>query len=171
MTAQPIIADYNPMLFPAQGNYASLDQMMAWAHYVMQRDPDFIIGDNYLRRWWIMPRNTFANVYLHEVRKSDDDRALHDHPWANSSYILSGGYIEHTPTGVFVRRAGDFIERQAEDLHRLEVMPGASCISLFCTGPKVREWGFQCPKGWVHWQDFTSPADSSKTGKGCGEYA
>ncbi len=150
--------------------YASLLDMQEWARGVMSRQPDFVIGDDYLRRWWVMPRNAFANVYLHDVRKSDDDRAMHDHPWANSSYILLGGYIEHTPHGAIERRAGDFVERQAADLHRLEVIPGQRCVSLFCTGPKVREWGFQCPKGWVHWQAFTSPTDSSKVGEGCGEY-
>lgn len=150
---------------------ANLGEMQDWAHGVMLRKPDFVIGDDYLRRWWVIPRNAFANVYLHEVNKSDDDRAMHDHPWANSSYILFGGYIEHTPEGSFIRREGDFVERPAHALHRLEINPGESCISLFCTGPKVREWGFQCLKGWVHWRDFTSPTDSSKTGKGCGEYA
>lgn len=162
------MADNTTIAPPA---YANLVEMQNWARGVMLRRPDFVIGDDYLRRWWVMPRNAFANVYLHEVCKSDDDRAMHDHPWANSSYILFGGYIEHTPEGSFTRRAGDFVERPAHALHRLEIIPGESCISLFCTGPKVREWGFQCPKGWVHWQEFTSPTDSSKTGKGCGEYA
>ncbi len=61
------------------------------------------------------------------------------------------------------------ISRPADALHRLEVIPGERAISLFVTGPRVREWGFACPHGWVHWRDFTSPDDSSKTGRGCGE--
>ena len=164
----------NSLIEPTSGMsipYASLDRMEEWARGIMLRAPDFVIGDDYLRRWWIMPRNAFANVYLHEIRKSDDDRALHDHPWPNSSYLLYGRYIEHTPEGRVLRQAGDFVERPANALHRLELLHGETAISLFCTGPKVREWGFQCPKGWVQWQDFTSPTDSSKTGKGCGEYA
>jgi len=150
--------------------YATIDELRTWAEGIMSRAPDFVIGDDYLRRWWVMPRNAFANVYLHQILKSDDDRALHDHPWANSSYILSGGYIEHTPEGSFLRKPGDFIERGADALHRLEVLPGMDCISLFTTGPKVREWGFQCPQGWVPWQLFTDPNDSSRTGRGCGEH-
>ena len=62
-----------------------------------RREPDFIIGDNYLRRWWLIPRNRWLNVYLHEFRASDDDRALHDHPWASCSIILRGEYFEHLP--------------------------------------------------------------------------
>ena len=149
--------------------YATLSDLQSWARSIMTRSPDFVIGDNYLRRWWVIPRNEMCNVYLHEILHSDDDRALHDHPWPNTSMILSGGYVEHTPEGVFVRKAGDVIERAATALHRLECEDGQSCVSLFITGPKVRDWGFACPQGWIPWQEFTDPNDSSQTGRGCGE--
>ena len=148
---------------------ATLDDMQAWASQIMERSPDFVIGDNYLRRWWLIPRNPFCNVYLHEILHSDDDRAFHDHPWQNTSFIIAGGYIEHTPSGVFHRQAGDVVSRAADALHRLEVIPGQSAISLFITGPTVREWGFDCPKGWVHWSDFVDAGDKGKIGRGCGE--
>ncbi|MEO0033840.1 MAG: hypothetical protein RIS94_3598 [Pseudomonadota bacterium] len=151
--------------------YANLKDLQLWAEREMLRAPDFVIGDNYLRRWWMIPRNELSNVYLHEFRKSDDDRALHDHPWDSTSVILFGRYREHLPGGIsLVRRAGDVVTRTAEQLHRVELEPGETCITLFITGPKVREWGFQCPQGWVHWQDFTDPTDSSQTGRGCGEH-
>jgi hypothetical protein len=149
---------------------ADLAQMQDWARTLMASRPaDFIIGDDYLRRWWVIPRNPWVNVYLHDIRKSDDDRAFHDHPWENASFLIEGGYLEHAPEGSFHRQAGDYVMRRAEQLHRLEVAPGMSAISLFITGPKLREWGFACPQGWVHWKDFTSETDSSKTGRGCGE--
>jgi hypothetical protein len=149
---------------------ADLGQMQDWARDLMASRPaDFIIGDDYLRRWWVIPRNPWVNVYLHDIRKSDDDRAFHDHPWMNSSFLISGSYLEHTPDGLFERKAGDYVVRGAQQLHRLEVAPGSSAISLFITGPKLREWGFACPQGWVHWKDFTSEHDSSQTGRGCGE--
>ena len=149
---------------------ADLSDMQNWARGLMASRPaDFIIGDDYLRRWWVIPRNRWLNVYLHDIRKSDDDRAFHDHPWMNSSFLIQGRYLEHTPQGVFERKAGDHVIRGAQQLHRLEVFPGESAISLFVIGPKVREWGFACPQGWVHWQDFTSEHDSSQTGRGCGE--
>jgi len=148
---------------------ASLADIQAWAASMMQRDPDFIIGDNYLRRWWVVPRNESCNVYLHEIRQSDDDRALHDHPWANRSLIIAGSYHEHTPDGVFVRKAGDVVDRSADALHRLVVDADQPVISLFMTGPVVREWGFACPKGWVPWRDFVDARDSGQIGRGCGE--
>jgi hypothetical protein len=150
---------------------ADLSAMQRWAEGLMaSRPPDFVIGDDYLRRWWVMPRNNYCNVYLHDIRKSDDDRAFHDHPWDNTSVILLGGYVEHTPAGRFVRSAGDVISRPANSLHRLEIVPGQRAISLFMTSQKVRDWGFACDHGWVHWRDFTSDTDSSKTGRGCGEH-
>lgn len=147
---------------------ASLADMQSWAAMTMaQREPDFVIGDNYLRRWWIIPRNDFCNIYLHEILRSDDDRALHDHPWENSSWLLDGSYIEHVPHGhSAVRTAGDFITRPATTLHRLEIPEGGRAVSLFMTGPKVREWGFACPQGWRHWKDFVGE-DVGQVGRGC----
>lgn len=149
---------------------ADLAGMQAWAEGLMASRPaDFVIGDDYLRRWWVLPRNPFCNVYLHDIRRSDDDRALHDHPWPNTSVLLFGSYIEHTPQGAFTRSAGDVVHRPADALHRLEVIPGERAISLFSTGPKVREWGFACGQGWVHWKDFTDEGDAGQVGRGCGE--
>lgn len=61
---------------------------------------DFRIPPNeaipvYMERWWRLPRNWALNIYYHIVRRSDDDRALHDHPWFSFSIVLDGGYSEH----------------------------------------------------------------------------
>lgn len=153
--------------------YTDLAGMAAWARRTMQsRFADVTIGPSsnpYLRRWWLVPRNEFANVYLHEILRSDDDRAMHDHPWGNMSFILEGGYREHTPDGVFIRRAGYVGYREATDRHRLEVLPGERALTLFYTGPKVRDWGFWCPQGFVPWQDFTAGENGELIGRGCGE--
>jgi len=139
-----------------------------WAEQVMaSRSPDFVIGDDYLRRWWIVPRNKQANVYLHMIRNSDDDRALHDHPWDSTSVIISGGYIEHTPEGSFARVSGDVITRKAEDAHRLEIVAGQPAVTLFLTGPNIREWGFHCPNGWRVWTEFVDARDKGQIGRGC----
>jgi hypothetical protein len=139
-----------------------------------RRPPDFVIGveREYLRRWWVIPKNQVCGAYLHEIRASDDDRALHDHPWANCSIVLRGRYVEHTIAagGVHHRRtliAGDVVFRGATAAHRLELIDGEPCWSLFLTGPKLREWGFHCPEaGWRHWRDFTSH-NGRGVGRGC----
>lgn len=140
-----------------------------------RRNPDFIIGsdeDPYMRRWWVIPRNKVFNIYLHHFLHSDDDRALHDHPWWNCSILLKGSYVEHTINagGVNVRteyRAGNVKPRRAIAAHRVELTDGP-CWSLFITGPVIRQWGFHCPSvGWRHWKVFTSPEAKGKIGRGC----
>ena len=142
-----------------------------------RRSPDFIIGgalDPYIRRWWVIPRNRFFNIYLHHFLRSDDDRALHDHPWWNLSILLQGRYIEHTISagGINVhteRCAGQVKFRRAKAAHRIELIDGP-CWTLFITGPRLREWGFHCRLGWVHWKEFTKPEKKGEVGRGCGEF-
>ncbi|MPZ58464.1 MAG: hypothetical protein GEU91_18620 [Rhizobiales bacterium] len=139
-----------------------------------RRPPDQVIGregDDYLRRWYLIPRNRWCNVYLHHFLRSDDDRALHDHPWWNLSFLLAGSYVEHTISagGINVRalrRAGDFKFRTARSAHRVELVDGP-CWTLFLTGPRLRDWGFHCPNGWVPWQRFTDSTNSGRVGPGC----
>jgi hypothetical protein len=140
------------------------------------RPPDFIIGgknDPYLERWYVIPRNRLFNVYLHHFLRGDDDRALHDHPWISLSIILRGEYTEHTIAqgGIHrkeILRVGDKRFRASGRLaHRIELHAGP-CWTLFMTGPRYRSWGFHCAeRGWVHWEQFTSPDDSGAIGKGC----
>ena len=155
-----------------------LGPLRNWAfRKIDSRAPDFVIGANYLERWWVIPRNTIFNIYLHRINKSDDDRALHDHPWLNCSIVLSGGYWEHSirAGGVELcepKLCGSVTFRRSVAAHRLEIAFRGSipAITLFITGPRIRSWGFHCPKaGWRHWRDFTADGDSSQVGRGCGE--
>ena len=136
------------------------------------RAPDFIIGsrDNpYLHRWYVIPRNMRFNIYLHHFLRSDDDRALHDHPWWNISFLLSGRYIEVTPKGRFLRKRFAVVFRRATASHRVELIDGP-LWTLFITGPKVREWDFWCPRGWRHWRDFVSNTPGgNEIGRGCND--
>lgn len=153
------------------------DRLAGWLiARITRRAPDFIIGGAerpYLLRWFVIPRNAFLNIYLHQFLRSDDDRALHDHPWGNISILLRGSYIEHTIAqgGIHLRterRAGQWkIRPLGTHAHRLELHDGY-CWTLFLTGPRYREWGFHCPeRGWVHWEEFTAPGDKGAVGRGC----
>lgn len=142
----------------------------------LRRAPDFIIGGAerpYLLRWWLIPRNPVFNVYLHCFLRSDDDRALHDHPWISLSVILRGQYTEHeiAAGGINVknvRTAGQWrLRRSGKMAHRIELTDGP-CWTLFVTGPRYREWGFHCPEaGWIHWGRFTAEGDKGTVGRGC----
>lgn len=142
------------------------------------REPDFIIEDSedvYLRRWWIIPRNKLFNIYLHHFWKSDDDRALHDHPWANISILLSGSYLEHLPNGVVKLRKPwrpwsfwRIPMRFPTSSHRVALIDGKRVWTLFLTGPKVRTWGFHCPRGWIPWTEFVDQRPGGNSiGPGC----
>lgn len=138
------------------------------------REPDFLIGPNkddpYMRRWWLIPRNTEFNIYYHEVLHDDDDRALHDHPWSSISLCTKGRMAEVLPSGESrVVKEGDVVFRPPTDAHRLELIHGEPCETLFITGPRIREWGFHCPKGFVEWTDFVDPNNPGSPGRGCGE--
>lgn len=159
------------------------EAILRWAQ---NRQPDFVIGgaeQPYMRRHWLLPRNRFFNVYVHEFLRSDDDRALHCHPWLfNASWLIDGSYTEHTIAegGVHVatpRKAGDFKFRWGRAPHRVELLSApcgrtiayAPCWTVFITGPVVRVWGFHCPKRWVPWKEFVDDRDSGAIGQGCGE--
>lgn len=155
-------------------------------NWAQRRAPDFVIGgkeDPYLLRWFLIPRNPVFNIYVHKFLRSDDDRALHTHPWAfNCSILLQGQYLEHTQAGKFIRKAGDWKFRWGPAPHRVELVRAAfaiggmkshafgkplPCWTVFITGPRVRRWGFLCPQGWVHWKRFTAKDDKGLVGKGC----
>lgn len=168
------------------------------------RPPDFVIGGNkdpYLLRWYLVPWRIWhrearenptpwrrvkgffglmlPSVYLHCFLRSDDDRALHDHPWFWCSILLHGGYTEHTiAAGGIHRRRRRFAPsiRFASPwrAHRIELFKTPfgpnPCWTLFITSPRFREWGFHCDEtGWVPWRTFTAADDPGAIGRGCGE--
>lgn len=129
-------------------------------------DPDG--SGPYLYRWHLHYDNGHGNVFFHVQAKSDPERPLHDHPWDNTSIILSGGYDElwqpypatahkewreamiATPMTNKLR-AGQTWHRPAGWAHRLILPPDIPyTMTLFATGPKVKEWGFWYPDGWHH---------------------
>jgi len=136
------------------------------------RAADLAIGARdtpYLLRCYLIPRNRWLNIYSHEFRRDDDDRALHDHPWCSMSLAMSGTVCEIDADGRRDIRAGSFRFRSAQYAHRIALVDGQPAETLFVTGPVVRSWGFHCPRGWVPWQVFTAGAKGELVGRGCGE--
>lgn len=162
----------------------------------MGRAP-FVIGTDenpYLLRWFLIPKNKIFNVYLHKFCRSDDDRALHDHPWLfNASFLLRGEYFEHVfkdpknwqknlETIRIFRPEGAKKFRFGRAPHRIELMreftEGGSAAkikekpvwTIFITGPRLWDWGFYCPKGWKFWRKYSDVRENGNSvGEGCGE--
>lgn len=157
----------------------SLGPLATKSKRFFKRPPDYVVGkpdDPYLLRWWVIPRNPFFNVYLHQFLKDDESPDYHDHPWFNITVVLRGRYLEFVKgKGVFSRRAGHVVFRLPSTAHRIltchdvgERKP-VETITLFITGPRVRQWGFFCGERWVPWQRYTDPKNPGIRGRGCNE--
>lgn len=168
-------------------------RLLAWHMANTLRAPDFIVGTKdapYLRRWYYLPRNRWFNIYLHEFRRDDEDRALHDHMYVNASIVLSGGYHETRPRSTLDKYARDLaagydaitemrfwppgwvLFRRPSTPHRISLLrtregSAIPARTIFICGPRVREWGFLCPRGWRHWAEFTAAGAPGEVGKGC----
>lgn len=107
--------------------------------------PDYIICDHQkpiIYRWYLIKRNGFFNIYLHNIVGSDEGRHLHDHPWFSMSVVLAGGFWEEKLNHVYYRRKGSLTLRSPWCKHRVNVWPGRRAWTFFVTGPKMRKWGF-----------------------------
>lgn len=180
--------------------------LLNWAleRHVDAREPDFRVmqgEDVYLERWYVVrsgcvwstltdeqrrkqlendnPRedDNRENVYIHRFLRGDDDRALHDHPWAWETILLDGEYLEikpvddRVPLGAFVthhRHPGDRVTSpNANSPHRIKLIAGQPALTFFITGARTRDWGFWCDQGWTHWREFTAMGAHGQS-RGCG---
>lgn len=133
--------------------------------------PDLVVGERgretynpYMLRWHLFRVANLPRLYLHKFVRSDDDRALHDHPWWYVSLLIRGGYTELTPDGPVRRSAPSIVFRPITHQHRVVLLPDGHggerpCWTLFLTGPDVRRWGFWCGERFIVSKDFS----------GCGE--
>jgi hypothetical protein len=112
-------------------------------------------GSVYLRRYRLVSCR-WLRIYLHHIRRDDEDRALHDHPWGFFSIILAGGYYEVTASGTRWYEPGRILWRPAIWTHRLMVPQPA--WTLVVAGPRVRDWGFHTNRGWCWWKNYIAGA-------------
>ena len=94
------------------------------------RKADEVISQNYMHRWHLYRKSNSYNLYLHRYDGSDDDRALHDHPWRSISILLWGKLYEVTEAGE--KRICLWLPkyRSAELAHRI-VLKGEHAYTLF----------------------------------------
>lgn len=119
---------------------------------IMSRDGKSV----YLERYYLLGHpseedqpDSPLTVVLHRFRMSDDDGALHNHPWQQSvSFIIAGGYVEtrgqrnHSSLRVGRFEPGDFNLIGAEDFHSVALIED-DCWSIFISGSKTgHSWGF-----------------------------
>lgn len=142
------------------------------------RGPDLVIGDPenpYLLRQYVFKTNFFA-FYYHIILRDDQDFALHDHPYlGNISLLLRKHYWEITDKGKKLHPEGSILVRLGRSPHRLIVSEREDykiepTVTIFICGPRVFEWGFYCPKGWISHKRFIGKSDTyGGRAVGCGE--
>lgn len=149
-----------------------MDGLTDWIIRRAMRTP-YVHLDGYMERFWFVRIGRrgggqsgaypLLGARVHHILRSDDGRVFHDHPWWYLTIILRGGYWEVRP--VFVdgvasycartwRGPGSVLLRRAASWHRLELPPGETAWTLFCTGPKVQHWGFLVGRKKVGWREY-----------------
>jgi hypothetical protein len=104
----------------------------------------------FLTRLHIVKTPWFA-ICLHWIHKADAEPWEHDHPVSFLSIFLRGRYAEIRDGELKIRKRLNFVK--ATDTHRILAV-GRGVLTLCFMGPKVREWGYHTPDGWIYWRDY-----------------
>lgn len=137
------------------------------------------------RSWW---REMLPSVRIHHIKRADQDRHLHDHPWNARTIVLKGWYEEeryadeslrgavkrelngskpaHSRHGYLtlheVRIAGYTGRLLFGQYHRITAVSAAGVWTLFITWRKRGSWGFDVDGVKVPWRDYLALAAMSK---------
>lgn len=129
----------------------------------------------YLHRWYLF-KSRRVTLFAHKFVRSDEDRALHDHPWDFLVIPLWRGYVEHNNRkehflGKVIRvdgvtRVHPILGTRFRDTtyrHRVLLLNGPDgqplpAWSLFFHFERLRSWGYWLPQGFVFhdkwWKDL-----------------
>jgi hypothetical protein len=131
-----------------------------WYLLWQRSDQDPVLHDQHIERKAETPAPVF-NLFLHQFHRSDDDGALHSHPWSWAiSLVLAGGYSEERRVGqsTVLRqtvRPGRLNFLSHKTYHRVDLIE-EDAWSLFLVGPKRGTWYFwdRERKARCQWRDF-----------------
>jgi hypothetical protein len=114
--------------------------------------------DPFMYRWYVL-RTKWVSVFIHKFVRDDEDRALHDHPWAFLVIPIWRGYVEHCerkriPHARRVRPLLGMRLRRATYRHRVVLIGGKPAWSVFIHFRRWREWGFWPREGFTPWNKW-----------------
>lgn len=124
----------------------------------VQHDLVHVKGDPYLERWILW----FGfQIRLHKFYRSDDDRALHDHPWPFITFPLLP-YSEEYWDGLNVRRrfvqSYRFHYRASTHRHIVRKFTHRPVWTIVMMGLKNNAWGFwpdsETFVPWREWEEY-----------------
>lgn len=138
----------------------------------------------YMGRWWLF--NPYGrgpdgeatparipwlpSVRIHHIKRPDQDRHLHDHPWNARTIVLRGWYEEEReqecahlgtrdrswrgPGGTWVRGQGYTGRLLFGQYHRISQVSEGGVWTLFITWKKRGTWGFLVDGKKVPWRTY-----------------
>jgi hypothetical protein len=121
------------------------DRSPRWAFMERFEVPDYDDPErNYLTRWRVIQTPWFG-IYVHRMDGPDSRATLHDHPWPFVSFVLRGGYWEHTNyegDASGWRYVGRVNIKRATDLHYIDELARTPTWTLMLVGRRRRTWGY-----------------------------
>lgn len=130
----------------------------------------------YLRRFFLDRKDMWAGgerPFLHNIRKSDDDRDPHDHPWDFVTMLLSSGYHEEvwtpsskgpgSPIGMMRwthwRPWFSTLRNPATHVHKVQLPENKTVWSFVRVTGRKRKWGFWKAQDdgsyrWMYYRDY-----------------
>ncbi len=132
------------------------DRFLHWLLPKFFEYRDVVInGELYLRRYFLKGRGTEEQYFLHNIRKKDEGKLYHCHPWAFSTTILMGWYdqdvVEWNGRNAEPERQyqmmGGWSGRRSASVpaiftHRVVEVSPSTCWTLVKAGRARRIWGF-----------------------------
>lgn len=89
---------------------------------------------------WVLNLGLFA-IRLHHWVGSDDERALHNHPYWFITFVIKGAYEDVTESGSELLKAFTIRFRKASHTHTVRLKT-KDCWTLLISGPPIHQWGF-----------------------------
>ena len=125
----------------------------------------------YMCRWWLFnpyPHGSdgdgrrwpwLPSVRVHHIRRADEDRHHHDHPWNARTIILDGCYTEERGDQLITRIPGDTATLLFGEYHRIAQVAPDGVWTLFISGKKRGTWGFWVDGAKVPWREYTNAGE------------
>lgn len=138
----------------------------------------------YMGRWWLFnpypwpsgsPRSWFwermPSIRIHHIKRRDEDRHHHDHPWNARTIILKGCYREVREVvprtekdlaydQVLYRHCGDTASLRFGEYHTIDGVAEGGAWTLFITWSYQGSWGFKVGDKKVPWREYLGVEDA-----------
>lgn len=170
-------------LWSILAKFLAKPKMVRWLIRRARRTPYTHItgrdGTVYMERYWLFnpyPEKESQrgkcwqfpiSIRLHHIRREDQDRHLHDHPWNARTIILDGWYIEERderPYKIlwdfeivrcrYIRAAGNTALLNHGEFHRITSVNHEGVWTMFITGRYRGTWGFKVGGFKIPWRKY-----------------